>query len=328
MLKSMRLYYWVPLTGLLVATGIGSPALADEPPLALESKGPPTECTVYYQRQKVMVYASDPQKFKPYVKELYTLKGDNLLRDAPADHLHHHALMYGIRVNGLNFWEETAGNGVQKPIKWLKQETGVSADGLPQVTLCQLIHWVSPQEAFLVDTTPGALLMERRTLILTVNEAQQEVALHWKSEFQVGPKTNQVTLSGANYHGLGLRFLKELDPLAVHVNSGNTPDLSGNKQDVSRHKWGSVSFDQPGKPATAVLFGQPSNARGDAWFFTMRTPFAYLSATQGLDKEPLVYRTGDKFELNYLVTLYPELKSPEAIGKRRQQWESSLVQSK
>ena len=35
--------------------------------------------------------------------------GENLLRDAPHDHLHHHALMYGIRVNGVNFWEETPG---------------------------------------------------------------------------------------------------------------------------------------------------------------------------------------------------------------------------
>jgi len=316
------------LTGLLVATGIGAATPAGEPPLTIESKGQPSECTVYYRRQKVLVYALDPQRFKPYVKELYTSKGDNILRDAPADHLHHHALMYGIRVNGLNFWEETAGNGVQKPIKWLRQESGVSAAGLPQVTLCQLLHWVSPQEAFLPDTTPVALLIERRTLILTVEEAQQEVALHWKSEFQVGPKTNQVVLSGANYHGLGMRFLKELDPLAAHVNSGNQPDLSGNKQDLSRHKWGSVSFGQPGKPATVVLFGHPANARGDAWFFTMRSPFAYLSATQGLDKEPLVYRTGDTFELNYLVALYPELRSPDAIGKRSQAWEAGLVQQK
>ena len=51
----------------------------------------------------------------------------------------------------------------------------------------------------------------------------------------------------------------------------------------------------------------------------MRTGFPYLSATQGLDQEPLVYRAGDTFELNYLVTLYPELKSAEALseGARR-----------
>jgi hypothetical protein len=268
-----------------------------------------------------MVYSAAPQQFKPYVKELYTLKEYNILRDAPADHLHHHALMYGIRVNGLNFWEEISGSGVQKPIRLLKLETGVSTQGLPQVVICQLIHWVSPQEAFLPDTTPVALLVEQRTLTLTVDESQQEVALGWQSDFQVGAKTNQVVLTGANYHGLGMRFQKELDPVAAHLNSGNTPDLSGNKQDVTAGAWGSVSFDLPGKSATVVLFGSTRNTRGDAHFFTMRNPFAYLSATQALDKEPLVYHTGEKFKLSYLVTLYPEKKSPEFIQRRAQAWD-------
>jgi hypothetical protein len=317
----------VHLLGLALAGSLVAAPASQGPALVVEASGQATECAVYYRQQKIMVYEYNPQRYKPYVKELYTLKGDNILQDAPADHLHHHALMYGIRVNGLNFWEETAGSGVQKPVKWLKQETGAKADGSPQVVLSHLVHWVNPQEAFLADTMPAALLIEQRTLTVWVNEARDEVALHWKSLFQVGPKTNQVTLSGASYHGLGMRFLNELDPLAVHFNPTGKPDLSDNKQDVTRHKWASVSFDKPGKPATVVLFGHPSNARGDAWFFTMRTPFAYLSATQGLDKEPLIYRSGDGFELNYLVTLYPDLKSPEAIGKRSQQWESSLAQA-
>jgi hypothetical protein len=151
----------------------------------------------------------------------------------------------------------------------------------------------------------------------------QEVALQWKSEFAVGGKTNEVTLAGANYHGLGMRFLQELDPLAVHRNAGGAPDLSGTKQDVSRHAWGSVSFDSADKPITVALFSHPENARGDAWLFTMKRPFAYLSATQNLDQDPLVYRAGDRFQLNYLVTVYPGLKPPEELGPRAQQWRSS-----
>ena len=53
----------------------------------------------------------------------------------------------------------------------------------------------------------------------------------------------------------------------------------------------------PAKPATIALFGAATNARGDSHFFAMRTPFAYLSATQNLDKESLVYRKGERFEL-------------------------------
>ncbi len=61
---------------------------------------------IAYQGKPVLVYAFNPQKFKPYVKELRTIQGDNILRDAPFDHLHHHALMYAIRVNGINFWKK------------------------------------------------------------------------------------------------------------------------------------------------------------------------------------------------------------------------------
>jgi hypothetical protein len=279
-----------------------------------------TEWTIKYEGRKLLVYSFAPQKFKPYVQELCTLQGYNILRDAPHDHLHHHALMYGIKVNGINFWEEVSGSGVQKPVTSSSPEFSANAAGLPQAKLAQTIHWVAPQDAFLPDASKEALLVEERTLTLTVNQTAHEAALHWKSKFQVGGKTNQVTLTGANYHGLGMRFRVELDPLAKHLNAGGAPDLADNKQDVSRHAWGAVLFDQAGQPITVILAGHPSNPRGNASFFTMRTPFAYLSATQGLEKEPLVYHSGDRFELNYLVILYPELKTASAIQQRVNQW--------
>jgi hypothetical protein len=310
------------LTGLLFLS-LAAAGPAAEPPLSAEAGQQTTEWAITYRGQRLMVYSFAPQKFKPYVKALATLDGLNILRDSPFDHLHHHALMYGIRVNGLNFWEETPGCGVQKPVQTLPPQLGVDPAGRPQAVLRQTIHWVAAADAFLPDTAGVALLVEERTLTLTIDEAQKEVALAWKSEFAVGGRTNQVTLSGANYHGLGMRFLQELDPLARHLNAGATPDLAGNKQDVSAHQWGSVSFEQPGRAATLVLYGHPGNARGEATFFTMRTPFAYLSATQGLDREPLVYRRGEKFALNYLLTLYPGLRSPAAINARGQPWETT-----
>ncbi len=292
-------------------------------PLRVAPSMRPIEWTIYRGSQKLLVYSFDPAKFKPYVKELYTLKGYNILRDAPPEHLHHHGLMYGIRVNGINFWEETPGNGVEKPIQTPPPEVGLSPGGLPQARIRELIYWLAPQDAFLPDASREALLIERRTLTLTVNEAQDEVALEWKSQFQLGTKTNEVTLTGANYHGLGMRFLEKLDPVARHLNSGGAPDLTGTRQDVSQHRWGAVFFDMPEQPATVVLFGRPSNRRGDAQYFTMERPFAYISATQGLDKKPLVYHTGDRFELDYLVTLYPKIEPTAFIERRAQQWRAS-----
>lgn len=293
-----------------------------EPVRAVPPDGGPifAEWPLNYKQQRLAVYALG--KFKPYVKELATLQGRNILRDAPFDHLHHHALMYAIKANGVNFWEEVAGCGYQKPVATVPWTESQGAGGRPQFTLRQTLHWLAPADAERADSAAAAILVEHRTLTLTIDDAQKEVALRWQGEFEVGAKTNQVTLTGANYHGLGLRFLREFDPLAKHLNAGGAPDLKG-RQDVSRHAWGSVAFTAPEQPVTLVLFGHPRNARGDAWFFTMREPFAYLSATQNLDQEPLVYRAGDKWQVNYLIAVYQALKTPDDIQARGRQWVAS-----
>jgi hypothetical protein len=291
--------------------------------LQLNPSKEPCAWTISYQRKPLLVYAFDPHQFKPYVKELRTIKGDNILRDAPFDHLHHHALMYAIKVNGINFWEEVSGNGVQKPVQTPEPVLSFAdSEGskLPRAKISQELHWVAPQDAFLPNNAPVALLVEHRTLVLTVNEKQQEVALEWKSQFEVGPVTNTVTLTGANYHGLGMRFLQELDPLAVHSLAGTRPDLANNQQGISAAPWATVSFSAPSQPATIALAGHPTNARGDATYFSMLTPFAYLSATQALDKEPLIYYSGDKWELNYLILLYPEAKPSDTLRQRIESW--------
>jgi hypothetical protein len=291
--------------------------------LSAEASENATAWTVKYAGRPIMVYAFRPDTYKPYVQQLCTIDGDNLLRDAPHDHLHHHALMYAIRVNGLNFWEEISGSGIEKPVKTFKPELGTSAEGLPQARLKQTLHWLAPQDAFLPNDPKNALLIEERTLTLVVDTATREVALQWQSDFAVGGKTNVVTLTGSTYFGLGVRFLEELDPLAAHLNAGGPPDLSDNRQDTTAHPWGAVAFNRPSRPATLVVHGDPANARGQATYFTMRTPFAYLAATQALDKDPLVYRAGERFQVRYLITLVPQLQPADVITARGKRWAAS-----
>ena len=328
--SSRRRYSWccrvahlaVALTLLLWAPGFVL-RVAAAGLVVTESGSRPTQWTLDYEGKTVMVYAFDPQKFKPYVQALSTPDGYGVLRDSPFDHLHHHALMYGIRVNGVSFWEETAGCGVQKVVESPRPVAEPGPGGLPQARLTQLLYWLTPEDAFLPNTNAQPLLIERRTLVLTVDPARRETALRWHSAFEVGTKTNQVTLGGANYHGLGMRFLKELDPVAVHLTPKGRLDLANNRQEVAPHPWEAVLFEVPGKPVTIALFGAEANARGYAHYFAMKTPFAYLSATQHLDQEPLVYRRGEHFELSYLITLCPELKTAEALTERSRQWRSS-----
>jgi hypothetical protein len=322
-------YHWplLPAFGAL-AFALSCPA-ADEGPaasgrLTAEASGSATQWTIAYDGKPEMVYVFDPRKFKPYIKELNTLEGYGVLRDSPEDHLHHHGLMYGIKVNGINFWEETNGCGVEKVVQTFPPEIHDTADGLPQARLVQVLHWLEAEEAFLPDSTALPLLIERRTLTLTLNPKTRETALDWKSEFEVGPKTNAVILGGFSYHGLGMRFLKDLDPLAVHVTPDGSSDLAGRNQILLTQPWEAVAFDHPGQPATIALFGDPANARGQPRYFAMKTPFAYLSATQGLDREPLVYRQHEHFELHYLIALYPALKSTETLSERSRQWNQTL----
>jgi hypothetical protein len=291
--------------------------------LRAETASRPDRITLSFRNQPVMVYEFAPDRYKPYVKELHTLRGENVLLDAPADHLHHHALMYGIKVNGVNFWEEISGSGVQRVIRTAEPELTTDGNGLPTAILRQELAWVPAADAFLPVTNLPALLSESRTLILTIDEKASEVALCWHSRFTVGNWTNTVALTGSSYHGLGMRFLRELDPVAAHLTPAGPPDLDNNRQEVSAHAWEAVRFDAPGRPATIALFGAPGNARGNPHFFAMRTPFAYLSATQRLDQEPLVYKAGETFEIRYLVTLYPEVKTAEALAARARRFAAS-----
>ena len=285
-------------------------------PFTAETGQQASRITLKYRGRPAMVYEFAPDKYKPYVRELYSTTGVNLLQDSPHDHLHHHALMYGIKVNGENFWEELSGAGVQRVVSTSTPQYGKSRSGLPQAVIRQELVWIPAADAFLPLSNCAPLLVEHRTITLTIDEKASEVALLWGGSFQVGSRTNTVSLTGANYHGLGMRFQEHLDAHAVHISPDGRVNLAGSRQDTTVFPWEAVTFNTPGKPATIAVFGAPSNGRGAPRFFAMATPFAYLAATQTLDQEPLVYHTGDSFQLSYLVTLYPEIKSGESLQAR------------
>jgi hypothetical protein len=286
---------------------------------SLEVKSTTGRLEILRGSQKLLVYACATNQFKPYVKELYTLTGENLLRDAPADHLHHHGLMYAIRVNGTNFWEERQDPGHQKPVQHLSYQFVERPGGVSRAAFTQRLHWVAHQHRGLSDTSPVALLLEERTLTLTVDEAAQEVALEWQANFEVGRAVATVSLGGANYHGLGLRLPAEFDRAARHQNSEGLPYSPEQRGDVTPAKWSSVSHTLQGHPVLVALFSHPSNP-GESRFFTMLDAFAYLSATQNLEKAPLTCKTGDQFRLRYLLVAYSAARDRQFLAERYQRW--------
>jgi hypothetical protein len=297
-------------------------AVAASLPISIDANEDRGELEVRFKGRKLLVYAFATNQFKPYVRELYTLRGENVLRDAPPDHLHHHGMMYAVWVNGINFWEEKSAPGVEKHVDLPLYIARINASGVPVASFTEFIHWLAPTNKASPDSRTAALLIEKRTLTVAIDEKNQEVALCWDSDFQVGPNAGKVTtLCGPNYDGLGLRLPESFNHVAKFQNSAGLPYAGNNTQNVIPAHWTSVSGLMGGHEVMLAMFGHPDNARGDASFFTMLDPFAYLSATQGLDKKPLEYSASDKFSLSYLVTVYSENKPPEFIRQRCALWE-------
>ena len=303
---------------LLAFAGSAAPA---NPPISIDSKADQGELVVRYQGRKLLVYAFATNQFKPYVRELYTLRGENVTRDAPPDHAHHHGLMYAVYVNGINFWEEREAPGVEKHVELPLHTARIDARGVPMASFTEIVHWLAPTNRGAPNSAAAAVLLEQRVVTVTVDEKNQEVALRWDSEFQVGPNAGKVTIHGPNYDGLGLRLPESFNHVAKFQNSADQAYTGNNSQNVIAARWTSVAGVMDGHDVMLAMFGRPDNARGDSSFFTMLDPFAYLAATQALDKKPLEYSAGDKFSLSYLLTIYSENKPPEFIHKRYERWE-------
>ncbi len=270
---------------------------------------------------RLLAYVFGKGQFKPYVQELCTLQGENVLRDAPADHLHHHGLMYAIRVNGHNFWEERDHPGYERPVELVFTRTGRNAAGLPQAGFAQRIHWVAEADKDVVDSSGVALLVEVRTLTVSVDDRNQEVALRWESEFEVGARAGRVKLEGADYHGLGMRLPESFDRVARHQNGERKAYKTSDQRDVIEARWSAVTGRMGARDVTVACLGRPSEQRGPLKFFTMLEPFAYLSATQGLDLAPQEFESGESWRVAYLVLVCSTPRSHEALEERYEVWE-------
>lgn len=284
------------------------------------------EIEIRFRDQPLLLYAMAPTNFKPYVKELRTLAGRNLLLDAPPDHLHHHGLMYAVTVNGTNFWEEQVAPGVQRLLAVPSRIVGVTPDGRPRATFTHPLAWLPGVHRASTNALAEAVLVERRTLTLAVDPQTREVALYWRGEFAPGPTGAPVTLSGTAYHGLGLRFVREFDLKARHLNSEGAPYSAEQKGDVIPARWAATLGRVGEHDVMAAMFAGPRNA-GSSRFFSMINPFAYLSATQGLDSASLTYQQGDRFQLDYLVLVRDDHLDAAALEARYRKWVEELVSS-
>jgi hypothetical protein len=78
--------------------------------------------------------------------------------------------------------------------------------------------------------------------------------------------------------------------------------------------WCAYQVSAGNREMTVAMFDHPNNPRHPATWFTMVEPFAYLSATLGLHKEPLSIRPGDICTVVYCVAAWDGVIRAEEIA--------------
>lgn len=291
------------ITAIVTFLGWGTVAGAASARLVFE----PNSATVYADEAVVLSYRYEDVPFKPYVKELFTPSGLNVLLDAPHDHLHHHALMFAVAVDGVNFWAETEGSGGQAHNRFDRVSTDCRR-GMCSSGFTHRILWVDPNGR--------PLLEEDRQISVAPFEGPGPTYVMWRTTLSVPDGRDSVTLSGSHYFGLGLRFIRSMDAVGEFRNADNESGVvyRGDERLV-RSRWCAYSAPVEGKVVTVAMYGSPMNPRHPTTWFTMAKPFAYLSATLGLHEEPLEIVAGKPLMLHYHILLWDRAVTWEELDR-------------
>jgi hypothetical protein len=277
----------------------------------------PVETVVFRDERPVMKYRADPAAYKPYVSYLATPSGVNVLRDAPSDHLHHHGIMFGITVDGVDFWGEM---NTQRPGREvLAGPIEAGGRGTILFNTCLLDHalrWIEK------PGSPELLQEKRRIECFRIEEDNACTLLTWRSQFVVPANKSSATFSGQHYFGLGLRFVESMDGAAEFFYASpdvKTETVRGDER-LASSAWCAFTSFVNGKPVTVAVFDHPTNPRRPATWFTMNKPFTYLSATMNLWKEPCIVGRPGTLDVVYGVAVWDGHASRERVDLAHHKW--------
>ncbi|MDR0870669.1 MAG: PmoA family protein [Planctomycetaceae bacterium] len=244
--------------------------------------------------------------FKPYIATLRTPAGRNVLRDAPHDHLHHHALMFALAVNGCNFWEEYGKPGKEITTAFKAEPASLQTE----------LDWATPESK--------TVLKEKRRI--SVAKKPEVVLLDWQSALSA-PDSETVHLDKSNHHyfGLGIRFDQTMDKGGRFFNDTGKQDgdiVRGDER-LTPCRWTAYTAKLQDKPVTVAVFGHPKNPV-PTMAFTMGDAgksFAYLGITLNLHRKPVDVEPGKVLTFNYRVAVWEGEVSAETVEKEYQNYE-------
>jgi len=282
-------------------------------PARLQIQSGDLSVTIKDADRPILEYMHGPELFKPYVKQLFTPGGVNVLLDSPPDHIHHHGLMFAVGMEGVDFWAEakTSGREATRSFKTVKD---LPADATGLATLESRLEWVGPADG-------QTLAREARKITTYVCRGLGASLLTWQTRLQPPEGKSSVKLGGSHYFGLGMRFIRSMDAAGPFFTPKGPVDgevVRGDER-LTAGPWCAYTAMADGKPVTVVLFEGPSNPRPVLWF-TMTKPFAYLGATLNLHREPLVVEAGKPLTFTYGVAVWDGKVEAEEIEKVYRRW--------
>jgi hypothetical protein len=236
----------------------------------------------------VALWQKTPNPNKPYIAQLFAPgeKPVPLLEDSPADHFHHHALMFALSVDDTDFWTE-------KNIKNAgRQEVAETTAAKAGDGFTQKLRWLA---------TDGTALLDESRELRVSTEGKGADAVHWldwESTLTPAAGRETVRLSGEDYFGLGMRFAPAWANHGEFIWADAATPPAVTKQKVSPGDWCAVRSTIEGRPVTVLMVAHPANPRPGEWF-AMSQPFCYLSATLNLKKEPFTLARGQTWTLRY-----------------------------
>ena len=258
---------------------------------------------------------------KPYVDQLFSPAGVQMLRDSPPDHKHHHGLMYAIGVDKVNFWEENKPEFGTEKHRLLEEISDYPTDGIWRSGFIEDLDWMAPAK-------DRPQMIERRAVEVLQDQKSGGGAagfgatlVDWRCRFTVPEGKDVVVLGGTHYHGLGMRFVQSMDKGGRFFNADDKPGEDGPSGcRLVRTRWCAYTAKADDKPVTVALFDHPTNFRHPQTMFTLTRGFAYMSATMNEWREPVTIKAGHPLELRYGIVVWDGAVDKATVEKLYQRW--------
>ena len=160
--------------------------------------------------------------------------------------------MFACNVDGVEMWAEGENDGRQVHLGFDSLRVAIVGEREAAI-LTERLRWLNAAGRALLD----------ETWILTVFTAdgRSGQALPWESYLSPAPGRSSITLSGRPYHGLGMRFVREMDA------GGRFFSARGSGVDGTnghRAEWCAYAAEAaPGRPVTVAIL-DPATRRSDS----------------------------------------------------------------